>query len=151
MYCPSCGQKNPDDARFCANCGKPLPNMQANPQSEAQPVQPAEPVETPVQPSYTTGNYTQPQPNLMQQPRPTYSPTMQPRQSSGLAGLWIGLGIAAALISILFVPPLFGGLGIFFGYLARKNGSQTGGVVIMIVAGICLVFGMILGAAVASM
>lgn len=25
MYCPHCGDKNPDDARFCGNCGKPLP------------------------------------------------------------------------------------------------------------------------------
>ena len=25
MFCPACGTKNPDDARFCASCGKPLP------------------------------------------------------------------------------------------------------------------------------
>lgn len=25
MFCPACGTKNPDGARFCASCGKPLP------------------------------------------------------------------------------------------------------------------------------
>ena len=24
MYCTTCGHRNPDDARFCANCGSPL-------------------------------------------------------------------------------------------------------------------------------
>ncbi len=25
MFCPACGTKNPDDARFCSSCGKPFP------------------------------------------------------------------------------------------------------------------------------
>jgi uncharacterized membrane protein YvbJ len=25
MYCPSCGEDNPDDARFCGTCGAALP------------------------------------------------------------------------------------------------------------------------------
>jgi uncharacterized membrane protein YvbJ len=24
MFCPECGSENPDDARFCGSCGKPL-------------------------------------------------------------------------------------------------------------------------------
>lgn len=26
MYCPSCGQRQPDTHRFCFSCGTPLPN-----------------------------------------------------------------------------------------------------------------------------
>ena len=25
MFCPKCGYKNPDDARFCGKCGEMLP------------------------------------------------------------------------------------------------------------------------------
>jgi uncharacterized membrane protein YvbJ len=25
MFCPKCGEKNPEDARFCGKCGAPLP------------------------------------------------------------------------------------------------------------------------------
>lgn len=25
MFCPNCGKKNPDDAKYCGKCGKPLP------------------------------------------------------------------------------------------------------------------------------
>lgn len=25
MFCPNCGVKNPDEAKFCFGCGKPLP------------------------------------------------------------------------------------------------------------------------------
>lgn len=28
MYCPNCGEKSLDDARFCGNCGKPLPTAE---------------------------------------------------------------------------------------------------------------------------
>ena len=35
MYCPNCGQQQPDNAIFCNNCGKPL---QATPTAPQQPV-----------------------------------------------------------------------------------------------------------------
>ena len=25
MFCPNCGVRNPDEAKFCSGCGKPLP------------------------------------------------------------------------------------------------------------------------------
>lgn len=28
MHCPSCGASNPDEAKFCKNCGKPVPAQQ---------------------------------------------------------------------------------------------------------------------------
>jgi hypothetical protein len=65
------------------------------------------------------------------------------------AKLWITLGIVFATIALVFAPPLFGGLGILFGYLARRAGSKTGGVVTMYISGTAMVIGMIFGALVA--
>ena len=27
MFCPKCGQQNPDEAKFCGSCGAVLPNL----------------------------------------------------------------------------------------------------------------------------
>ena len=67
----------------------------------------------------------------------------------GSAKLWIALGIVFAIIALVLAPPLFGGLGILFGYLARRRGSRTGGVVTMYISGSAMVVGMIFGAVVA--
>ena len=64
---------------------------------------------------------------------------------SGLAKLWIGLGLAFAVIALVFFPPLFGGLGILFGYLAKRRGSKLGGVVTMYISGAAMVLGMVMG------
>ena len=78
------------------------------------------------------------------------SPPISLEQSSGwLAKLWIGLGIVFAVIALVFLPPLFGSLGILFGYLARRGGSRTGGVVTMYISGTAMVLGMIFGVLVA--
>jgi hypothetical protein len=75
------------------------------------------------------------------------APSVPPEQSttSGLAKLWIGLGIVFAMIAVVFLPPLFGGLGILVGYLARRRGSQVGGVFTMYISGTAMVLGMALG------
>ena len=36
MYCPKCGQQNPDEAQFCGNCGENLPTT-ASPSSSNTP------------------------------------------------------------------------------------------------------------------
>ena len=74
-------------------------------------------------------------------------PLEQPTRGS--VKLWIALGIVFAIIALVFAPPLFGGLGILFGYLARRRGSRTGGVVTMYISGTAMVVGMIFGAVVA--
>ncbi len=61
----------------------------------------------------------------------------------------IGLGIAFAVIALVFLPPLFGGLGMLFGHLARRKGSETGGLVTMYISGVAMVLGIIFGALVA--
>ncbi len=78
------------------------------------------------------------------------SPAVPPEQStSGLAKVWIGLGLAFAVIALLFLPPLFGSLGILFGYLAKRGGSKSGGVLTMSTSGTAMVLGMVMGALVA--
>jgi hypothetical protein len=74
-------------------------------------------------------------------------PLEQPNRGS--AKLWIALGIVFAIIALVFAPPLFGGLGILFGYLARRRGSKSGGVATMYISGSAMVIGMIFGAIVA--
>jgi hypothetical protein len=68
------------------------------------------------------------------------------RSTRGSAKLWVGLGIASAVIALVLLPPLFGGLGIVFGCLAKRRGSQIAGVVTMYISGIALVVGMVIGA-----
>lgn len=43
MFCPKCGYKNPDDARFCGKCGEmlPAPDEVLNDQND-EPLQPTE-------------------------------------------------------------------------------------------------------------
>lgn len=58
---------------------------------------------------------------------------------------FIVLGIIFALVSTLFFPPLFGGLGIYFGYRVKKEKDGLG-IFLMILNLVCMIFGMILGA-----
>lgn len=78
------------------------------------------------------------------------SPSVPMEPSGGLlAKVWIGLGLAFAVIALGFLPPLFGGLGILFGHLARRKGSKSGGLVTMYVSGTTMALGMVFGALVA--
>lgn len=29
MFCPNCSEANPDDAKFCGKCGRPMPSLSA--------------------------------------------------------------------------------------------------------------------------
>ena len=44
MYCPSCGEKNIEEAKFCVDCGKP---MQGTPPTEPQGYEGSEPQSSP--------------------------------------------------------------------------------------------------------
>jgi hypothetical protein len=86
--------------------------------------------------------------NEVQDTNTSGSPSVPVEQSTtgALAKLLIGLGLAFAVIALVFFPPLFGSLGILFGYLARRKGSESGGVVTMYLSGTAMVLGMIFGA-----
>lgn len=55
------------------------------------------------------------------------------------------LSIPFAIVSLFIFPPIFGGLGIFFGYKATQAGNGGGGIAMMVVSGACLLFGMLSG------
>lgn len=59
--------------------------------------------------------------------------------------LFVVLGFIFAAISVFLFPPVFGGLGIYFGYKTKKMGKDTLGVVLMVVCAICMIIGMYLG------
>ncbi len=50
MFCPNCGAKNADQARFCGGCGRPLQAASSPPVQAAPPAQPI-----PAQPVYGSG------------------------------------------------------------------------------------------------
>jgi len=74
-------------------------------------------------------------------------PSVQPRvqiESSG-AGLAIFLSILFGITALFFLPPLFGGLGVFFGFKVKQKGNEGLGIALMVVNGACLLIGMFLG------
>lgn len=58
------------------------------------------------------------------------------------------IGLICAIISLLFVPIVFGVAAIILGVVARKKGDNTFGLVVIILGAVFMVIGMILGAAV---
>lgn len=64
-------------------------------------------------------------------------PVAQP--SGSPSGLWLGLGIACAVVALFILAPVFGPLGILFGYLAKRAGRRTGGTTVMVVNGLCII------------
>lgn len=89
-------------------------------------------------PDYQQGNYGT---------QPSYGPGGQVTTSAGgvPAGLWIGLGIACAVIALIILPIVFGPLGILFGYLAMRAGNQIGGIAVMVGSGVCMFIGFLIG------
>jgi uncharacterized membrane protein YvbJ len=58
MFCPKCGDKNPDDARFCGSCGETLPGRTRDPivRPDDPPAQrPQEPLRDEVPPGLKIG------------------------------------------------------------------------------------------------
>jgi hypothetical protein len=56
------------------------------------------------------------------------------------------IGLISAIISLLFIPILFGVAAIILGIVARKKGDLTFGLVVIILGAVFMVIGMILGA-----
>lgn len=56
------------------------------------------------------------------------------------------LGYIFAVISLFFIPILFGGLGIYLGNKVKKNGDESSGNRLITVSIILMVIGMIIGA-----
>lgn len=54
-------------------------------------------------------------------------------------------GFIFAAISLFFLPPVFGGLGIWFGTIVRKKGNLSIGLVLIILSTVLMIAGMIIG------
>lgn len=55
------------------------------------------------------------------------------------------IGIVSAVVSLLFVPPVFGMAGIILGVIALNKGEKTLGLIAVILSAIFMVIGIILG------
>ena len=58
MFCPNCGSQMPNEAKFCASCGKPIANMQS---SDAPPAMAAAPMSS-APPAYNPAPIADPVP-----------------------------------------------------------------------------------------
>ena len=58
------------------------------------------------------------------------------------------IGLVCAIISLLFIPILFGPAAIILGIIARKKGDLNFGLIVIILGAVFMVIGMILGIAV---
>ncbi|KRN03233.1 hypothetical protein FD13_GL000012 [Levilactobacillus senmaizukei DSM 21775 = NBRC 103853] len=78
-------------------------------------------------------------------------PTSTTPEKSPNAALLITLGWISTVVSLLFVPILFGVAGAFCGYrLTRFPGNRTAGIVLMIFAILFGIIGVVMGAAVGA-
>lgn len=59
-----------------------------------------------------------------------------------IVGGWI-----CCVVSLLFIPVLFGAAGVILGYLLTTKGEKTHGTIMVIASIACGIFGMLLGAA----
>ena len=112
MFCKYCGANCPDEAEFCATCGKKLNETPAQ--------------ETPVAETYQQPAYE----------APVYQAPEEPKQEGK------GFGIASLVLSIVSIVCCGGGgicaiLGLIFGIISNKkgkNGVATAGLVISIIS-----------------
>lgn len=61
------------------------------------------------------------------------------------AKLFLTIGWVFAVLSFIFLPIVFGPLGILFGHLTRTNGKEKEGKTLMIASAIIMVVSMVLG------
>lgn len=60
------------------------------------------------------------------------------------AASWLAMGVVSALVALFFLPAVFGASAVFFGYLAKRQGSDIGGVAVMVVGVVCLMLGVVI-------
>lgn len=140
-FCSSCGKQNDSEAIFCSSCGAPL-KREANPQSEYTSQNQGMPNSIPGSTDMYKHENQNPYGQNMNNTYPNMQPQLNREQSNPT--VWIVLNIIFSVISLLFIPILFGGLGIFFGYMVKKSKNSLG-TGLMILAGVCMFIGFIIG------
>lgn len=152
MFCPQCGNNNPDGSAFCSGCGAPLnvneQPVQEAPQPEYQQPQPEYQAPQPEyqQPQPVYQEYQAPQGDFQQNPyqaypQPPYPPAEAPK--GDLPGLGLGIaGMILGIVSCLFYCYFFisipcGIVSLILSINAsgkaknvgRKNGFATAGII----------------------
>lgn len=80
-----------------------------------------------------------------QQPPTQQPPASRPRPSGGVRAMSI-IGIVLGALALLFLPIVFGPIGIVLGAVAYGKGDKTVGLAALIVASVGMIAGMALGA-----
>lgn len=108
MFCPKCGAKNEDGAKFCGACGAPIPQPASAPAPDAQPAGAPAPGQVP-------GPVPGPVPGSAPTPSPIASGASQLGSLAGNIGGILPLAriIAGAVLVIAFFLPFYSIYGIF--------------------------------------
>ena len=104
MYCPTCGSRNSDTARFCGNCGQTL--QERAPREQAPVPEPPPPPPTP-------------------EPPPDSGPGYRPFRDAGVASTRVPNYLVQAILVTLFCCVPFGIVAIV--YAAQVNGKVAMG------------------------
>ena len=104
MYCPNCGNKLPEDARFCPECGKPISMQPATHTNPAQRPAPAQPSSA-SQPNHEEQTYQMPPavetPYVPGSQRASYQGPVPPAQNRSNNGLVVGVIIAVIVLMLI--------------------------------------------------
>ena len=136
-FCPKCGKHTELGGKFCQNCGQTLEQPQSQDPYQSQgpyvpkPYQPPPPAYQPPPPAYQSSQ------------NPTSYSGSNYQQDNSQSGLVTGSYICAAM-SLLFIPFVFGPIGIVLGVMASSNGDERGATA-AIVSGVCMFLGFIIG------
>lgn len=110
MFCPNCGNNNPDGVAFCANCGFKFEDQnpqQAAPQPEFQQSQQQYQQPEFQQPEFQQPEFQQPYQQPYQQPQQQYQAPYMPPMPAPVPGKALGitgmiLGIVSLVLCCLF-------------------------------------------------
>ena len=123
VFCSKCGTNAGSGSKFCPSCGQTLSLENHTPViNTSPPTSPSYPQQPTASTSFSQNNY---------------------QQNNSQSGLVTGAYICAAM-SLLFIPILFGPLGVVLGVIANSNGDERGSTA-AIISGVCTVLGMIIG------
>ena len=125
MFCPSCGQEQKANQRFCSSCGVELtqaPSPGTTPQGSAPP----------------------PVPPLQYQRPPLPVPGLQTNTDAELASAknYAYAGIAVAVVGFFIAGPILAIGAVILGYLAMQKGEKTLGTVAMVLGALLFVISM---------
>lgn len=116
QFCANCGTQLNERVQYCPTCGNPVPQPNVS-----------NPVGTGTQSYYG---------------QPVNRPVTPVRSATG----YVVFGFIFALISLWYLPPVFGGLAIYFGTLVKRAGQESLGKTLTVVGIICMIVGMLVGA-----